>query len=94
MLSELVRTDRLRVTDGIELEAPKTRLLVNQLKQWGLEKALIIVEAQDEKLYLAARNLPYVEVIEASGLNPLALAAHEHVLITRGAAKMLEERLQ
>jgi large subunit ribosomal protein L4 len=82
------------VTDGIELEAPKTRLLVNQLKQWGLEKALIIVEAQDEKLYLAARNLPYVEVIEASGLNPLALAAYEHVLVTRGALKMLEERLQ
>jgi len=94
MLSELVRSDRLRVTDGIELEAPKTRLLLNQLKQWGLQKALIIVEAQDEKLYLAARNLPYVEVIEASGVNPLALAAHEQVLITRGAAKMLEERLQ
>src|SRR5882757_10402218 len=94
MLSELARTDRLRVTDGIELEAPKTRLLLNQLKQWGLEKALIIVEATDEKLYLAARNLPHVEVIEASGLNPLALAAYEHVLVTRGAVKMLEERLQ
>jgi large subunit ribosomal protein L4 len=94
MLSELARTDRLRVTDAIELEAPKTRLLLNQLKQWGLEKALIIVEAQDEKLYLAARNLPNVEVIEASGLNPLALAAYEHVLVTRGAVKMLEERLQ
>src|SRR3954449_11996575 len=94
MLSELVRADRLRVTDGIELEAPKTRLLLNQLKEWGLEKALIIVEATDEKLYLAARNLPYVEVIEASGLNPLALASYEHVLITRGAVKMLEERLQ
>src|ERR1700760_2259857 len=40
MLSELARTERLLVTDGIELEAPKTRLLVNQLKQWGLEKAL------------------------------------------------------
>src|ERR1700758_2420372 len=48
MLSELARTDRLRVTDPIELEAPKTRLLLNQLKQWGLDKALIIVEAQDE----------------------------------------------
>jgi len=45
-------------------------------------------------LYLAARNLPYVEVIEASGLNPVALASYEHVLITRGAVKMLEERLQ
>jgi len=58
------------VTDGIELEAPKTRLLVNQLKQWGLGQGPHIVEAQDEKLFLAARNLPYVEVIEAAGFEP------------------------
>src|ERR1700754_1393659 len=49
MLSELARTDRLLVTDSIELEAPKPRLLANQLKEWGLEKALIVVEAPDEK---------------------------------------------
>ena len=94
MLSELARTERLLVTDGIELEAPKTRLLANQLRQWGLEKVLIVVEATDEKLYLAARNLPYVEVIEVGGLNPLALAGYDKVLATRGAVKMLEERLQ
>jgi large subunit ribosomal protein L4 len=94
MLSELARTDRLLVTDAIELEAPKTRLLVNQLKQWGLEKALIVVEATDEKLFLAARNLPYVEVLEVAGINPVSLAAYDKVLITRGAVKMLEERLQ
>src|ERR1700742_4954829 len=39
MLSGLARTDRLLVSDSIELEAPKTRLLANQLKQWGLQKA-------------------------------------------------------
>jgi large subunit ribosomal protein L4 len=94
MLSELARTDRLLVIEGLELEAPKTRLLANQLKQWGIEKALIIVEATDEKLFLAARNLPYVEVIEVAGVNPIALAAYDKVLITRGAVKMLEERLQ
>jgi len=94
MLSELARTDRLLVTEAIELEAPKTRLLANQLRQWGLEKALIIVEATDEKLFLAARNLPYVEVVAAASVNPLALAAYDKVLVTRGAVKMLEERLQ
>ena len=94
MLSELARTDRLLVTDPIELEAPKTRLLVNQLKQWGIEKALIIVEATDEKLFLAARNLPHVEVVEVAGINPIALASYDKVLVTRGAVKMLEERLQ
>ena len=94
MLSELARTDRVLVTDGIELEAPKTKLLASRLKQWSLQSVLIVVEATDEKLYLAARNLPHVEVIEAAGLNPLSLLGYDKVLLTRGAVKMLEERLQ
>jgi large subunit ribosomal protein L4 len=94
MLSELARTDRLVVTDSIPLEAPKTRLLANQLKSWSLEKVLIVVEATDEKLYLAARNLPYVEVIEVTALNPLSLASYDKVLMTVAAVKRVEERLQ
>jgi len=94
MLSELARTDRLVVTDSIALEAPKTRLLANQLKSWSLEKVLIVVEATDEKLFLAARNLPHVEVIEVTALNPLALASYDKVLMTVAAVKRVEERLQ
>ena len=94
MLSELARQDRIVATDGIVLEAPKTRLLANQLKSWSLESVLIVVEATDEKLYLASRNLPHVEVIEAAALNPVALASYDKVLMTVGAVKMIEERLQ
>jgi large subunit ribosomal protein L4 len=94
MLSELARTERLVVTDSLGLEAPKTKLLAGQLKAWSLESVLIVVEATDEKLFLAARNLPHVEVIEVSALNPLSLARHAKVLMTVGAVKMLEERLQ
>jgi large subunit ribosomal protein L4 len=94
MLSELARTDRLVVTDSIPLEAAKTRLLQNQLKSWSLEKVLIVVEATDEKLYLASRNLPYVEVLEVTALNPLALASYDKVLMTVAAVKRIEERLQ
>jgi large subunit ribosomal protein L4 len=94
MLSELTRQDRIVATDGIALEAPKTRLLANQLKSWSLESVLIVVEATDEKLYLASRNLPHVEVIEAAALNPVALASYDKVLMTVGAVKMIEERLQ
>ena len=94
MLSELARTDRLVVTDAIPLEAAKTRLLQNQLKSWQLDKVLIVVEATDEKLYLASRNLPYVEVLEATALNPLSLASYDKVLMTVAAVKRIEERLQ
>ena len=95
MLSELVRQDRLVVTDAIQLEAPKTKLLLTQLKALSLDNnVLIIVEALDEKLFLAARNLPYVEVLAASAVNPVSLARHDKVLATVGAVKLLEERLQ
>jgi large subunit ribosomal protein L4 len=94
MLSELARTNRLLVANDIPLEEAKTKLLAGQLKKWDLKNVLIVVEALDEKLFLAARNLPHVEVIEVSRLNPVSLASYEKVLATVGAVKMLEERLQ
>jgi len=93
MLSELARTERLLVTDGIELKAAKTKLLASQLKEWSLSSVLIVVEASDEKLSRAARKLPHVEVIGVSSLNPLSLAAYDKVLMTVGAVKMIEGRL-
>ena len=93
MLSELARTERLIVTPSVELAAPKTKLLVEHLKRLGLERALILVEAFEEKLFLAARNLPHVEVLAVAQLDPVSLARHHKVLATVGALKMLEERL-
>jgi len=94
MLSELVRQDRLLVTQLFTVDAPKTKLVAEQLKKLNLQKVLIIVEAIDEKLFLAARNLPHVEVLPVSALNPLSLASYDKVLMTVGAVKMIEERLQ
>ena len=93
MLSELARTERLIVTPSLELAAPKTKLLVEHLKGLGLDRALILVEAFEEKLFLAARNLPHVEVLAVAQLDPVSLARHDKVLATVGALKMLEERL-
>jgi large subunit ribosomal protein L4 len=94
MLSELVRQDRLVITASLAIDAPKTRLLAAQLKLLALDNVLIIVEAPDEKLMLAARNLPHVELLAASAVNPVSLARHDKVLATVGAVKLLEERLQ
>ena len=94
MLSELVRQDRLVVTPSLAIDQPKTKLLIAQLKSLSLDNVLIIVEATDEKLELAARNLPHVELLPASAVNPVSLARHDKVLATVGAVKLLEERLQ
>ncbi|MBK7115023.1 MAG: 50S ribosomal protein L4 [Proteobacteria bacterium] len=94
MLAQLVRTDRLVVTQQLAVAEPRTKLLVDELKKLSVQSALIVIEAQDDKLMLAARNLPHVEVITVADVNPLALASYDKVLMTVGAVKMIEERLQ
>ena len=94
MLGQLVRTDRLVITETLAVAEARTKLLVEQLKKLSVENALIIIEAQDDKLMLAARNLPHVEVITVADVNPVALASYDKVLMTVGAVKMIEERLQ
>jgi large subunit ribosomal protein L4 len=94
MIAQLVRTDRLVVAQDFSVTEPRTKLLVDKLKTLKLDSVLIVVEAQDDKLMLAARNLPFVDVITVAAVNPLSLAAHEKVLMTVGAVKMFEERLQ
>jgi large subunit ribosomal protein L4 len=94
MLGQLVRTDRLVVTTEFSVAEPRTKLLVEKLKALSLGNVLIVIEAQDDKLMLAARNLPNIDVITVASINPVALAAHDKVLMTVGAVKMIEERLQ
>jgi large subunit ribosomal protein L4 len=94
MLGELVRQDRLVVTQTLSVDAAKTKALLAQLKAHDLSNVLIVIEAVDEKLLLAARNLPHVDVLPAAALDPLALMSHDKVLMTVGAVKMIEERLQ
>jgi large subunit ribosomal protein L4 len=94
MLAQLVRTDRLVVTQSLSVAEPRTKLLIGELKKLSVDSALIVIEAQDDKLMLASRNLPHIEVITVAEINPLSLAAYDKVLMTVGAVKMIEERLQ
>ena len=93
MLSELVRQDRLVVVESLELEAPKTKLLATRLKALELPNVQILNEAFDEKLFLAARNLPHVGICDAASIDPVVLIRFEKVLVTLPALKLLEERL-
>ncbi len=93
VLSELVRQDRLVVIEKLELEAPKTKLLATQLKELGLDNVLVLNEAFDEKVFLAARNLPNVGICDAASIDPVVLLRFEKVLITLPALKLIEERL-
>ncbi len=93
VFSELVRQDRLVVTESIKMQAPKTKELATMLKKLDLSNVLIVNEAFDEKIFLSARNLPNVGICDASSIDPVVLMRFEKVLISLPALKLIEERL-
>jgi large subunit ribosomal protein L4 len=94
VLSELLRQERLIVTPELGVSAPKTKELKGQLDKLGFTSGLIIVEAFDMKVWLAARNLPGVDVLEAQLIDPVSLVGADKVVITAAALKIVEERLK
>ena len=95
IFSKLVSDGRLSVIEALTLEAPKTKLLADKIKAMGLQDArlLIITDSVDENLYLSARNLPNVLVVEAHQADPVSLVRFSNVLVTRNAIAKIEELL-
>ena len=95
IFSELIRLERLSVVESFQVEAPKTKELITKLNDLKLGKnVLIITEAVDENLYLAARNLPHIEVRDVAAIDPVCLVGTEMVLVTVPALKQIEELLK
>lgn len=93
ILSELLRQERLVVVDKFDSAAPSTKEMAEKLGKMGVDSGLIITEAMDENLYLSARNIPKIDVIDVSGVNPLDLVRFEKILVTVDALKKIEENL-
>ncbi|WP_211829049.1 50S ribosomal protein L4 [Kistimonas asteriae] len=93
ILSELVRQERLVIVESLKLEAPKTKQMVAKLKELETNNALFVSEEIDANLYLSARNIPYVDVRDVQGVDPVSLVAHDKVVMTVAAVKKFEEML-
>lgn len=93
ILSQLAREDRVTVVDSFEVDSPKTKLVVEKLKGFGIDSALLLTENLSDNLMLASRNLPNVMVLEAKHADPLSLIRFPRVVITKGAIAKLEELL-
>ena len=93
ILSELNRQSRLTVVDSLDVAEPKTKALVAKLAEMKVGSPLIVTESGSENLYLAARNIPYVQIRDVQGLDPAALVGAQHVVMTAEAVKKVEEWL-
>ncbi|MGH7811511.1 MAG: 50S ribosomal protein L4 [Candidatus Binatia bacterium] len=87
------RDGKIIVVDKLELEAAKTKLMVAALAQLKIASALIVIAQADVNLERSARNLPKIKVLRVEGLNVYDLLRYDHLVLTVGALKLLEERL-
>ena len=98
ILSQLAREGRLSVVDSFSIDAPKTKMLADKLKGFGIgtdskSSTLVISDAVDENLLLAARNLQGVLVVEPRQADPVSLVQYRNVILTRSAMAKIEEML-
>ncbi|CAZ90026.1 50S ribosomal subunit protein L4 [Thiomonas arsenitoxydans] len=93
LFSQLAREGRLVVVDTFTVEAPKTKLVAEKCKAMGFDSVMIIADGADENLFLAARNLPNVLVVEPRYADPLSLLFYKKVMMTKGAVSQLQEML-
>jgi large subunit ribosomal protein L4 len=94
ILSELNRQDRLKVVDGFGIETPKTKAMVAKLAELQVGgRVLLVSEDANEALFLAARNIPYLHVVDVMALNPVSLVGSDYVVLTAEAVKKIEEWL-
>jgi large subunit ribosomal protein L4 len=95
IVSELLRSERMIVVEPetIAVKEPKTKVLAEKIKQFGLTNTLIVSEEVDVNLYLSSRNLKGVDVCDIQAIDPVSLVTFNNVVISVPALKKFEELL-
>jgi large subunit ribosomal protein L4 len=93
-LSSKVKNDEIKVVEGLELSAPRTKDVVSILSNLKVErKALIVTGSYDDNIALSARNIPGIKFVTAEGINVLDVLNHDQLIITKEAVTKIEEVL-
>lgn len=95
ILSELIRNERLVVVEDFTVAEPKTKAFIAKLESLNVrnESVLIITEAVDFPLYLSARNVPHVLVLDVEAIDPVSLVHFDKVVMTKQALVSVKELL-
>ena len=94
ILSELNRQDRIAVVESLGIEQPKTKQMIARLAELKAEgRVVVIAENAPEALYLAARNVPYLHVVDVAAIDPVSLVGADKVVVTVESLKRIEEWL-
>lgn len=93
LVSELIRNGTMVICDDFSITERKTKQVVDKLKKFKLDEALVILDAFNEDLYFASRNLYSVGTVDAQTVSSYQLLQYKNVIISKAAIAILEERL-
>lgn len=92
ILSQAAADGRLKLVDDLEVAAPKTKLMREKIEGYGVDKALLLVDDASDSAFMAVRNLPNIEMLDAEIVDPVSLVRYPNILATPAAISQLEKR--
>lgn len=89
-----LKEGKLRIYDALELDAPKSKLVLEVLKNSNLSNALIVIDGPNRNMELAVRNLKDFKLLNARGLNVYDILNYDTLVMTKGAFEKVEAMIQ
>lgn len=94
ILSELNRQERLLALESLSLDEPKTKAFLAFAQAANLgEDCLLVTGSDNDNVFLAARNIPRVTVVDVQAVDPVLLLRHEKVAMDKAAIEKINEWL-
>ena len=90
-LTSKVQDEKMIVVDELTMEAPKTSAFAEVLKNLKAESALVVMKDKDDNVVLSARNIPDVATTISTSINVYDILKYDSLIITKDAAKAIEE---
>ncbi len=90
-LSSRVQENKLIVVDELKLDEIKTKKLAEVLKNLNVEKALVVINDNDQNIVMSARNIPTVKVAQTNTINVFDILKYSNVVVTKAAVATIEE---
>ncbi len=90
-LTSKVQENKLIVVDELKLDEIKTKRFAAVLKNLNVEKALVVIDDNDQNVVLSARNIPTVKVAQTNSINVFDILKYSTVVVTKDAVATIEE---
>ena len=90
-LTDRVQTNRLVVVDELKFDEIKTKNFAQVMKNLNVSNGLVVVNENDEKVMMSAKNIPEVKMALPNTINVYDVMKAGKVVLTKDAVKTIEE---